>query len=321
MEWTDRIGRRLSPRDLHVFLAVIEEGSMAKAAARLAVSRPVVSRAISDLEQALGVRLLDRAPEGVAPTRYGEALLHRARAVFDELRQGVEDLATLADPNAATLRIGSSPVNEAGLLPKVIERLSLRYPRMRFVTLTGTVATRMDALRDRRVDLALARAHAEDPGPDFVFEPLMHERLLVVTAEGSPWAGWGGRSLAELADAAWIIAQPEMAEGSPVGAAFAAAGAALPQRLIVSDSLSFRLSMLQARQHLTFMPDSAVLLAPRPPWLRVLPVELPRWRLPVVVATLRHRRPTTATELFIAEAHAVIREIAAQDPSMLPGYG
>ncbi|MDU7520743.1 MAG: LysR family transcriptional regulator [Roseomonas mucosa] len=151
MEWTDRIGRRLSPRDLHVFLAVIEEGSMAKAAARLAVSRPVVSRAISDLEQALGVRLLDRAPEGVAPTRYGEALLHRARAVFDELRQGVEDLATLADPNAATLRIGSSPVNEAGLLPKVIERLSLRYPRMRFVTLTGTVATRMDALRDASI--------------------------------------------------------------------------------------------------------------------------------------------------------------------------
>jgi len=321
MEWTDRIGRRLSPRDLHVFLAVIEEGSMAKAAARLAVSRPVVSRAIADLERALGVPLLDRGPEGVTPTRYGEALLHRARAVFDELRQGAEDVATLADPNAATLRISSSPINEAGLLPRVIERLALRYPRMRFVTFTGSVATRMNALRERRVDLALARAHAEDPGPDFVFETLMCERLLVVTADGSPWATWAGRSLAELVDAAWIIAQPELAEGGPVRLAFAAAGVALPERLIVSDSLSFRLSMLQAGQHLTFMPDSAVLLAPRPPWLRVLPVVLPRWRLPVVVATLRHRRPTTATELFIAEAHAVIREIAMQDPSLLPVRG
>ncbi|UFN49271.1 LysR family transcriptional regulator [Roseomonas sp. OT10] len=319
MEWTDRIGRRLSPRDLHVFLAVAEQGSMAKAAARLAVSRPVVSRAIADLERALDVTLFDRAPDGVVPTQYGEALLHRARAVFDELRQGVADLATLADPNAATLRIASSPVNEAGLVPRVIERLVQRYPRMRVTMASGTVTSRMDALRERRVDIWVARAHTSDPGPDFQFEPLMHERLLVVTCKGSPWARKA--RLAELVDAPWIIAQPEMAEGSPVRHAFAAAGLAPPERPIVSDSMNFRLSMLQSRRYLTFMPDSAVLLAPPLPWLRVLPIALPRWHLPVVAATLRHRRPTAAATLFIAEAHAVIREIAQQNPTMLPGVG
>ncbi len=318
MDWTERIGRRISPRDLHIFLAVAEQGSMAKAAARLAVSRPVVSRALSDLEHVLGVPLFNRAPEGVTPTAHGEALLHRARAVFDELRQGVEDLATLTDPNAATLRIGSSPANEAGLVPRVIERLARRYPRMRFIISTGTVASRMDALRERRVDIWLARAHTEDPGPDFQFEPLMHERLLVVTSRASPWTKRPGRNLAGLAQAPWIIAQPEMTPGSPVRQAFAAEGLALPETLIISDSLNFRLSMLQAGQHVTFMPDSAVLLAPPLPWLRVLPITLPRWHLPVVIATLRHRRPTAAAGLFIAEAHAVIREIAAQDPSMLP---
>ena len=318
MEWIERIGRRMSPRDLHIFLAVAEEGSMAKAAARLAISRQVVSRAISDLEHELGVKLFDRAPDGVAPTESGDALLHRARAVFDELRQGVEDLATLADPNAATLRIGSSPVNEAGLVAQVIERLSLRYPRMRFITSTGTVASRMEALRERRVDIWVARAHTDDPGPDFQFEPLMHERLLVVTGDRSPWAKLKTASLAELMDAPWIIAQPELVAGSPVRNAFDAVGHGLPERLIVSDSLIFRMSLLQSGRHLTFMPDSAVLLAPRLPWLRVLPIELPRWSLPVVIATLRYRRPTAAATLFIAEAHAVIREIAAQDASILP---
>lgn len=318
MEWTDRIGRRISPRDLHVLLAVAEEGSMAKAAARLAVSRPVVSRAIAELEHVLGVTLFDRAPEGVAPTAHGAALLHRARAVFDELRQGVEDIATLADPNAATLRIGSSPVNEAGLVARVIERLSLRYPRMRFTTSTGAVASRMDALRERQVDICIARAHAADPGPDFHFEPLMHERLLVVTRRGNRWAKLRNPSIASLADAPWIISQPELAEGSPPRRAFAAAGVGVPERLIVSDSLNFRLSILQAGRHLTFIPDSGVLLTPRLPWLHVLPVQLPRWHLPVVVASLRHRRPTAAAQMFIAEAHAVVREIAVQDPSMLP---
>jgi DNA-binding transcriptional LysR family regulator len=321
MEWTDRIGRRISPRDLHVFLAVTEEGSMAKAAARLAVSRPVVSRAIADLERALGVALLDRAPEGVSPTRHGEALLHRARAVFDELRQGVEDLAALSDPNAATLRIGSAPVSEAGLVARVIERLSRRYPRMRFVTVSGTVASRMEALRDRRVDVWVARAHTDEPGPDYLFEPLMYERMYVVTDAGSPWASMPAPSLAALAEAPWIISQSELMDGSPVRRAFAAAGIAVPERLVVSDSLMFRLSLLQAGRHVTFMPDFALQLAPRPSWLRVLPLEPPRWHLPVVIATLRHRRPTAATQLFIAEAHAVIREIAAEDPSTPAGHG
>jgi DNA-binding transcriptional LysR family regulator len=308
MEWMDRIGRRVSPRDLHVFLAVVEEGSMAKAAARLAVSRPVVSRAVADLERALGVPLLDRAPEGVAPTAYGEALLYRARAVFDELRQGVTDLAALADPNAATLRIGASPVNEAGLVARVIDRLSRRYPRMRFVVSSGTVASRMDALRERRVDIWVARAHAAEPGPEFHFEPLAHERLLVVTAASNPWARRRRLGLAELADEPWIMAQMELNPGSPVVRAFAAAGCALPERLIVSDNLIFRLSLLPEGRHVTFMPDSAIALAPRPPWLRVLPLEMPPWDLPLVVARLRHRRPSPAAELFLAEARAVIAE-------------
>src|SRR5262252_10078339 len=87
--WEARIGRRIRLRDLHVFLTVVQWGGMAKAAHRLAVSQPAVSKAVADLEQTLGVRLLDRGPAGVVLTLYGRALSRRALAVFDELRQGV----------------------------------------------------------------------------------------------------------------------------------------------------------------------------------------------------------------------------------------
>jgi DNA-binding transcriptional LysR family regulator len=60
MPWTDRIGRRVKLRDLHVLLAVAQTGSMVRAADSLAISQPVISKTISDLEHALGVRLFDR---------------------------------------------------------------------------------------------------------------------------------------------------------------------------------------------------------------------------------------------------------------------
>ena len=95
--WEHRIGRRLQLRDLHILLTVAQSGSMVRASRDLAMSQPAVSKAIAALEHTLGVRLLDRGPSGVAPTRYGHALLRRGAAVFDELRQGVGEIEFLAE--------------------------------------------------------------------------------------------------------------------------------------------------------------------------------------------------------------------------------
>src|SRR5262245_65223608 len=89
MDDIDRIERRLKLHDVRVLISVVQAGSMHKAAERLATSQPAVSRAISDLEHALGVRLLDRSPQGIEPTQYGRAIIRHGLAVFDELRQGV----------------------------------------------------------------------------------------------------------------------------------------------------------------------------------------------------------------------------------------
>ncbi len=132
MRWNDRIGRRIKLSDLHILVAVAQSGSMAKAASALAVSHPVVSRSISDLEHTLGVRLLERNPRGVELTEYGRAMLHRSHAAFDELRQGVKDIEFLSDPTVGEVRIGASPPLAASFVFAVIDRLSRRYPRIVF---------------------------------------------------------------------------------------------------------------------------------------------------------------------------------------------
>src|SRR5215468_1651129 len=113
IDWESQIGRRLKLRDLHVFSTVVQRGSMAKAAQQLGVSTPAVSEVIADLEHALGVRLLDRSAHGIEPTVYGDALLTRSVAVFDDLKQIIRDIQFLSDAttgecgSAAWRRLGS----------------------------------------------------------------------------------------------------------------------------------------------------------------------------------------------------------------------
>src|SRR5262250_3282453 len=108
MQMSDRIGRRIRLQDVHVLMAVVQAGSMGKAARHLNTSQPNISKSIADLEQALGVRLLDRHRQGIEPTEYGRALLHGGAAVFDELRQTVKNIEFLADPAAGEVRIGAT---------------------------------------------------------------------------------------------------------------------------------------------------------------------------------------------------------------------
>jgi len=100
MQVSDRIGTRMKLQDLHVLMTVVQAGSMGKAAQILNTTQPNISRSIGELEHTLGVRLLDRHRQGIEPTDYGRALLDCGAAVFDDLRQGMKNIAFLANPAA-----------------------------------------------------------------------------------------------------------------------------------------------------------------------------------------------------------------------------
>src|SRR5215813_13469296 len=108
MRLSDRIGCRLKLNDLHILMVVVQAGSMSKAAVLLNTGQPAISRAIADLEHALGVRLLDRNRQGVKLTKYGRALSDGGTKVFDDLRQTIKNVEFLADPTVGEVRIGGN---------------------------------------------------------------------------------------------------------------------------------------------------------------------------------------------------------------------
>src|SRR5262245_19472525 len=220
MSEIERIERRISLHDLRVLMSVVQAGSMGKAAKRLATSQPAISRSISDLESALGVRLLERSPQGIEPTPYGRALLKRGISVFDELTQGVKDLRFLADPTAGELRIGASIAVAAGFVSGVINRLSQRYPRLAFRVLATDTATAYQALLDRQVDLAVV--HIIEPiAEEYLHaEPLFQDPQVVVAGVQNPWIRRRRLTLGDLMNEQWTLSPPD----SPYGAVAVRAG-------------------------------------------------------------------------------------------------
>ena len=189
MQLSDRIGRRMKLHDLHVLIAVVQAGSMSKAAQVLNTTQPAISRSIADLEQTIGVRLLDRGRHGAEPTEYGRALLEGGVAMFDDLRQAVKNIEFLADPTVGEIKIGTHDPLIAGVLPTVFDRLRKRYPRISIQVIAApTNAQQFRDLRERRIDLVLGRT-TPPIEEDIHVEVLFHDRAIVVAGPKSKWTG------------------------------------------------------------------------------------------------------------------------------------
>jgi len=309
MKWVDRVGRHLKLRDLHILLAVVQRGSMAKAAAELAISQPAVSKAIADMEHTFGLRLLDRSRRGIEPTPYGRALVMRGQAIFDELKQGVEELALLSDPTVGNLRIGSTESIAAGFLPAVIRRFSLEQPRVRLDVAQTVMSTlHYRELRERSIDLLIGRIPVPFDEDDLEADVVYNDDTVVIAGRKSKWAK--SLKLADLAGARWILPPPDTMQGAGVPKMFRDSDSELPFAPITTLSIHLCLRLVASAQFVTVLPASVLGFGNRDKSLKVLPIRIPVRRRPVAIVTLKNRTRSPAAKLFIECVHRTAREDA-----------
>jgi DNA-binding transcriptional LysR family regulator len=310
-QWEDHIGRRLRLRDLYVLFTVIERGSMAKAAAQLGVSTPSISDVIADLEGALGVRLLDRTPKGILPTPYGQALLARASAAFDELRQGIRDIEFISDPAAGEVRIGCSESLMAFLV-LVIEHVSRQHPRMRFHVQEARWPTvEFPELLGRKIDLTLARlANLPVQGrvdEELDAEVLFNDPFWAVVGPNNKWARRRRVDLGDLVKERWLSTPPDVLAGRFVAEAFEARGLKSPRPSVATSSTYVRGKLASRGDYIAVLPNSMLILDAERYALKRLPIQLSTKPSPVAIVTLRNRSLTPVVRLFVESA----REIAS----------
>jgi DNA-binding transcriptional LysR family regulator len=312
VQWEEQIGRRLRLRDLFVFFTVVEYGSMAKAATKLGVSTPSISEVIATLEQALGVRLLDRTRKGVVATSYGQALLARGQAAFDELRQGIRDIEFIADPDAGELRIGCPESIAAGFLISVLQRFTSKHPRVRFhVVPVYQPTVEFPELHERKIDLVFARL-AKDPvegrlTEELNAEVLFNDRYVVVVGTKSKWAR-RKLGLADLVNEPWTMTPLDALGESFVGGAFRRRGLKVPSLVITTFSIHLRSNLVGSGQFITALPQSVLQIYRRPHALKELPIDL-SVQSPVAIVTLRNRTLSPVVQSFIQCAREVAQTL------------
>jgi DNA-binding transcriptional LysR family regulator len=306
MRWSDRVGRRLKPRDLHIFVAVAELGNMAKAAERLAISRPVVSKTILELERTLGVPLFDRSAKGVVRTLYGHALLRRSVAIFDELRQSVKEIEYLADPTSGELRLGCSDFT-ASTVGVAIDRISRQYSRIKFEVVSGVGNDLQRELEERNIELFVAVLEEAFDKEAFDTEILYDDPLMVLADARHPLARRRSLELAELLHEAWAFPPPDTPSGLYIRDAFEASGLGLPATTVSTYSHVLRHYLVSTARFITVLPKSMFDVLAEGLSVKSLPVRLPTKRRPIAVVVSKNRTLSPIATLFIETVRSVAK--------------
>jgi DNA-binding transcriptional LysR family regulator len=291
-------------------MAVAQAGSMNKAAALLHTTQPAISRSITELERAIGVRLLDRKPRGVEPTSYGRALLDGGAAMFDDLRQAVKNIEFMADPTAGEVRIACNPILATSFVSAIVDRLSRRHPRIRFHVLVRPAESLHRDLSERNVDLLVARRLGDLADERLDFERLFSDAYVVAAGAQNPWARRRRIKLAELTNESWTLPPPESPTGQVAKEVFRASGIDYPDVAVATVAPEMRISLLATGRFLSIFPDSVLRFPTGRPEIRVLPIKLPVAPVPVGIVTLKNRTLSPVARLFIEHARDVAKPLA-----------
>ncbi|MFJ7251997.1 LysR family transcriptional regulator [Streptomyces sp. NPDC098085] len=190
-------GRGIEVRHLRAFLAVADEGNVTRAAARLRLTQPVVSRTLAALEQRLGVRLVDRSTHHLALTPEGVAFRDRAAAAIAAFDEALDPGELRHRP----LRLGHAWSAFGPYTTPLLRRWQERYPQTPLELLR--IDDRTAGHTRGEVDAALLRGPVEAPG--LVTEVLFEEDRVAAVAADGPLAGHATLTLADLAGSAVVL--------------------------------------------------------------------------------------------------------------------
>lgn len=267
---------------LRSFVAVAEARSIGRAAARLGVGQPALSRRIQDLEDQVGVTLFERHPRGVRLTTAGEAFLGDARRLLDEAERVLERAGRFGRAELGALAIGLFPPAADGPLHGLIAGFRAAAPGVTVTCVEAACEELFGCLEAGRLDAVFAAADPPDVPERFAALGLWTERLVAALPAGHPLEertglGWADLDAEPLVLRSWEVTRPVQAL-----LARRRSGRRRPaatEHRVGRDSL---LALVAAGYGVTIVPEAAAALAW--PGVAFVPIAEPDAVVPVSLA-------------------------------------
>ncbi|WP_395408109.1 transcriptional regulator CynR [Pseudoduganella sp. UC29_106] len=283
-------------RHIRYLLAVAEHGNFTRAAEALHVSQPTLSQQIIQLEDALGVALLDRSGRSVKVTDAGQVYIEHARRALRELESGRRAIHDVQDLARGELRLATTPTFTAYLVGPLLADFHARYPGVALRLREMSLDTIAAAVAADEVDLGIAFAVSR-PVADIECQPLLVERLSVVVGAHHAFAG-RSRPItpAELANERLGVLSPDFATRQHVDDYLRAQSIA-PAIAIEANTISALTEVVRRSDVVTILPEAIGLQHPDLHNVAITPEPEPR------TATLLYRRDayqSAAAQAFAA---------------------
>jgi DNA-binding transcriptional LysR family regulator len=299
---------RIRLRHLTCFVVVAQERTLARAAGRLHLSQPAVSKTLAELEDLAGRRLVERGRAGTQLTQAGEEFLRYAVNVTQALESAAAVLTGAAVPIAPVIRVGALPTVAGGLLVDALARLRERRPHAEVSVGIGDNPDLLTGLKAGEIDVAVGRMAEPATMQGVSFELLYAESLAVVTRPQHPLAVAGDKQLSpvDLVDYPLVVPGVGTAPRHDVEGFFAAHGVALPPGRTETQSVSVARALTLVSDTVWITPQHPVQLDLDRRWLRRLNVPVPGNAEPVGILS---RSGVPPSELA-AQLMDTLRELA-----------
>lgn len=295
--------------------AIIEEGSLRRAAERLHVTQPALSRSLIQLEQYFGQALVERHARGVRPTLFGRKVLSASLRLMRQWELTDRELRTEANATTIDLRIGAGPVWRTVILPVVMLDMQQRFPNVVFEIHRAHPTESYRDLSEGRLDVILSGTGQEPQQPRLIQKQLGIVRNIVVAREDHPIFGRvnaEGRVRSETAlEYPWLVyTEYSVYRELTIHAIHERLGTS-PRIGLVCDSLNTTLATLQRGDYLSLLPEPITLAASGPKLVPV-PVDLVPREVSVgmiIREELESSEPVRELEIACASAIASLPNI------------
>lgn len=275
-------------RQLRHFIEIARSASFGQAAEKLHLTQPALSKSMRNLEQTLGVRLLERHPGGVTLTDYGAVFLDYATLVTQELQRAVEEIDQLRGRGTGVVRVGAGATMMQYLLPQAV-RAFVEGDQAGTVTFRQGLRDQLLAsLRRGEIDIIVGSINPGGCDDDLRQELIFEDRIAVVANRDHPLCARSRLTLADLADYRWVLPEAGEAETDRLCFAFRDAGLAQPQCVVRTASSVFMASVLKGGDYLSYLPEA--LIGIDPDYAHLQPLDLAETIWPQVVVGVTYRR-------------------------------